>query len=125
MKRHARILVGSITLMAMTFSLAETLAASACCSMGETMASEVMGALEDAPRDCALDCQLPSRDDRTEDDPCPSDAGIASGCATAVSLPSSRATTLSPYSKRPIPIGREPVVPDLLVIRTLFRPPRA
>jgi hypothetical protein len=124
MNRRARTLAGVLTLSAMTFSSAETVFASMCTPMPEMGVVAANGS-SDAP-----DCLLMSgpegghdpSGDRTH---CPLNPAVGSSCTAVASHPSAQ-TADAPWALGTFPDhATEDSRPDLLLSRSLFRPPRA
>lgn len=129
MKRRTRILAGTLTLLAMTFALAETVVASACAPamiMQENAGSVTQGEPAD---DCVLDGLHERRDheDGGEGERhCPfGPAAAAQGCAAVASLPARAAVAPAPSLGTAVAVFVERAQRDLLLGGALFHPPRA
>lgn len=137
MNRRRRILAGSLALVAMSLSFAETVLASVCApaamaAMDGTAIQAPVSAAMDGPADvdgAGMDCaRMAGQDEgrRGAPDPnCPLSPAVGPGCTAVASLPGSSCEAALPPSHGVQRTIVDEARPDLLLSHALFRPPRA
>lgn len=128
MTRRARSIAGLCTLLALTFSLAESVWASTCAMPMTGSLVEVHEASEEMPSDvhCATHHDHDGERDGPSDAPCPFSSGLAAqACAGVTSLPATTTVLPSTASRAVNGLFVIEARPGLLLETSLFRPPRA
>ena len=125
MRRRKRLLTSILALVAMTFSLAETVAASVC-SPGMAMAAEVHD-VDPVHGDHAMPAGTHHGEQGAPeegDTQCPFGPAVA-GCAGVASFPAQVSSDFGPLSHADTAAFAEPTQQHLLLVSHLFRPPRS
>jgi hypothetical protein len=127
-------LAGSLTLVAMSLSFAESVLASVCAPEGSMadmpgMPAETMNMDGSVPGEMP-GMPMPASDDTSEEEggrasECPLGPALGQGCSSLASLPAAQAGADSPARMAPRRIDVDDVRADLLLTHGLFRPPRA
>lgn len=127
MNQRTRLIAGIFALVAMTFSLVETVGASTCAPSTDMHASDA-GAAEQVQMHPCLEAGLPDleREDGREDaGDCPFSQAAAQACAGLTSLPAHTVDGIAPLTASATAIIADSTQYDLLLRNDLFRPPRA
>lgn len=139
-----RTLGGLLGLVAMALSFGETVLASVCTSpagrmpamekmaVGETTTMDMRsGDADEVGRGHALECMLmaahgSARGPReSSDSHCPLTPAVGQGCSAVASLPGSTSSLAFPLDRPSARASDTDLRPDLLLVRSHFRPPRA
>jgi hypothetical protein len=126
MRAHRRLLPAILVLVAMTFSLAETVWASTCApAMAPTIAAEASDAERHADCSSGMTDATGGEPHERDDTHCPFDpAAPAQGCIAIASLPARAAEAPAPWSAPSVTSFAEQKQQDHLSASTPFHPPR-
>lgn len=128
MNRRTRSVAGLCALLALSFSLAESVWASTCAMPAAEGMADIQQTASEFPTGAQCDTHRSADSERRgpDDEPCPFGSPLgAQSCAGVVSLPTAGAVLPALASEAVDGLFTLDVRPSLLLEASLFRPPRA